>query len=349
MAMAGEPREAAGLLAALDTATRTQVSWPSPHSCDLGCSASELEAAARAGAAPAVLPRSPPVPRLGGLLRVAAVVALCAGVAACLALTAGGSGQFGRVKAAGSGLTRMKPASILAKYDPLVAALVDAGVPGLPGGEDTDTLFPEKRADADTGGSIGGISLMTPAPAIVGGIAVTTPATATVGGIAVTTAPLLFNASCSNNEEIFGGLCYKTCQNMTNGTHPFRTSAYSCCETQSVLYCLMPSYLKTGLALPGMGYDIDGSGGVPHPPGFCHDNEEIYLDKCYLKCSVLTSGEFPMRSAPNTCCKKKPCLSFYDVQTSGTVCTGFDVCGQRKGAEYECPHLPFAKPPVNNQ
>lgn len=107
--------------------------------------------------------------------------------------------------------------------------------------------------------------------------------------------------------------------------------------------CLMPSNNKAGLALPGMGYDIDGQGGVPHPPGFCEENEDNYLDKCYLKCSILTRGEYSIRSAPNTCCKKKPCFSIYDLQTSGGLCSGFGVGGAVIDAKAECPHPPRSK------
>merc|ERR1712048_1332573 len=37
---------------------------------------------------------------------------------------------------------------------------------------------------------------------------------------------------CEDNEEENGGLCYKTCDELTDGQYPFRTSAFSCCKSK---------------------------------------------------------------------------------------------------------------------
>jgi hypothetical protein len=69
----------------------------------------------------------------------------------------------------------------------------------------------------------------------------------------------------------------------------------------------------------------------------CADDEESLGKLCYQKCSILTSGEAPVRISAFGCAKSK---SFGDVigeKTAGFVpCQGYDVAGKAEGNG--CPH-----------
>jgi len=58
----------------------------------------------------------------------------------------------------------------------------------------------------------------------------------------------------------------------------------------------------------------------------CHDGEQYFAGNCYQNCSILTNGAFPIRSSPNTCCKKEPCIYPSDIDFSGPfICQGYAV------------------------
>ncbi|CAK0908764.1 unnamed protein product [Prorocentrum cordatum] len=126
------------------------------------------------------------------------------------------------------------------------------------------------------------------------------------------------NNTCADDEEIHAGLCYKTCELLTNGTHPYRTSAMSCCPTKN--FC-SPLKMRYKMSICG-GFDVAGdSQGIskcPHPPGTCLLNEELYMGTCYAKCSDLTGGTFTNRISPMTCCKKigYKCMDPRNLKTS---------------------------------
>jgi len=142
---------------------------------------------------------------------------------------------------------------------------------------------------------------------------------------------------CSVFEEEFGGLCYKTCADLTNGTFPNRFAPDGCCKTTGVS-CMLPSNVRVRGYMPGSGFMINGEGHAPHPVGLCDGNEEMHANTCFKKCALLTDDEYPIRSAANTCCKKMPCL--WNIKTEGTgVCTGFGVGGGLVPA-HGCPHAP---------
>eukprot|EP00930_Biecheleria_cincta_P038632 TRINITY_DN2653_c0_g1_i1.p1 TRINITY_DN2653_c0_g1~~TRINITY_DN2653_c0_g1_i1.p1 ORF type:complete len:287 (-),score=36.55 TRINITY_DN2653_c0_g1_i1:45-836(-) len=68
----------------------------------------------------------------------------------------------------------------------------------------------------------------------------------------------------------------------------------------------------------------------------CQPSEEFFAGACYQNCSVLTQGRFPIRSSPNHCCRKEPCLFPSDLDFEGPfVCQGYAV--DYKG---DCPRSP---------
>lgn len=75
---------------------------------------------------------------------------------------------------------------------------------------------------------------------------------------------------CLSDEEFFGGECYQKCTLMTNGTHPYRTSAFSCCDSTSTFTCFQPSHvtLSSGYTVGGNGNPAQvGGNAAAHQPG----------------------------------------------------------------------------------
>lgn len=141
---------------------------------------------------------------------------------------------------------------------------------------------------------------------------------------------------CCSFEEVFGGLCYKRCSILTNGTFTNRVAPNTCCKATAI-NCMFPSNLWVSGVLPGSGFIVDGDGSTPHPLGICDGNEELYGGMCYKRCSLLTNNEFPVRSATNTCCKKWPCL--WAIKTKGGYCSGYGI-GGGSVPKHRCGHMP---------
>eukprot|EP00931_Biecheleriopsis_adriatica_P093926 TRINITY_DN67643_c0_g1_i1.p1 TRINITY_DN67643_c0_g1~~TRINITY_DN67643_c0_g1_i1.p1 ORF type:complete len:469 (-),score=49.80 TRINITY_DN67643_c0_g1_i1:99-1505(-) len=130
------------------------------------------------------------------------------------------------------------------------------------------------------------------------------------------------NNVCDDYEELYGGLCYKKCSILTDGTHPIRTSSWSCCEKHP---CGVSNQVgKVGTTLMCDGYDVGYTSRCPHSPGACLTDEELFLGKCYKKCALLTKGEFPSRVAPASCCKSSGmgCLDIRQDKTSSSFAVG---------------------------
>eukprot|EP00930_Biecheleria_cincta_P034795 TRINITY_DN23997_c0_g1_i1.p1 TRINITY_DN23997_c0_g1~~TRINITY_DN23997_c0_g1_i1.p1 ORF type:complete len:437 (-),score=39.31 TRINITY_DN23997_c0_g1_i1:46-1317(-) len=108
------------------------------------------------------------------------------------------------------------------------------------------------------------------------------------------------NNVCDDSEELYGGLCYKKCSLLTQGSHPIRTSSWTCCQQHP---CTLNQVGKIGTTIACDGYDVGSSTRCPHAPGTCLTDEEFFLGQCYEKCSLLTQGEFPTRVGPASCCK----------------------------------------------
>lgn len=80
------------------------------------------------------------------------------------------------------------------------------------------------------------------------------------------------DGACCEGEELHVGLCYKTCDRATSGTHKSRWAPCTCAMEEN-----------------------------------CKDNEEEHLKLCYKKCSLLTGGTHPNRSLTNTCSRHTRC------------------------------------------
>eukprot|EP00933_Yihiella_yeosuensis_P016435 TRINITY_DN14047_c0_g2_i1.p1 TRINITY_DN14047_c0_g2~~TRINITY_DN14047_c0_g2_i1.p1 ORF type:complete len:382 (+),score=104.69 TRINITY_DN14047_c0_g2_i1:89-1147(+) len=147
---------------------------------------------------------------------------------------------------------------------------------------------------------------------------------------------------CGDDEEFFENLCYKKCSLLTAGTHPIRTTAFSCCAAPKIEECGLKNQLKKAQVCGG--FDVAGeingqSGACPHKKGTCLEDEELFLGTCYKKCTILTNSVFPHRSGAMTCCKNDGltgCLPF-----SGNIKTdiAFDKGGAASGKDSK-PHSP---------
>lgn len=124
---------------------------------------------------------------------------------------------------------------------------------------------------------------------------------------------------CGDDEEEFAGLCYKTCEMLTNRVAPIRTSSFSCCKGRP---CDLTNQIFN--VRPCAGFDVGGSingenGECPHTEGTCLTTEEMLLGVCYEKCSILTNNQYPLRVAATTCCKATTvfgCLNPMNLKTN---------------------------------
>mmetsp|Transcript_83690 Transcript_83690/g.233084 ORF Transcript_83690/g.233084 Transcript_83690/m.233084 type:complete len:317 (+) Transcript_83690:22-972(+) len=132
---------------------------------------------------------------------------------------------------------------------------------------------------------------------------------------------------CPNDEEVFEGMCYAKCADLTNGTYTIRSSPWACCNAKPCSFFNS----KTVAPIPCHGFDVAGAaegGGCPHTPGACMVNEEYNLGTCYKKCAILTNNTFPYRSAASSCCRYDnhlACLDVVNVNTSVAFAVGGGV------------------------
>lgn len=71
----------------------------------------------------------------------------------------------------------------------------------------------------------------------------------------------------------------------------------------------------------------------------CEDDEEVFGELCYKKCSLLTDGTHPIRTSPMSCCISHPCLysnQLFKVAFCGGLAESGDLTGNG------CPHAPGA-------
>merc|ERR1719238_1457196 len=111
---------------------------------------------------------------------------------------------------------------------------------------------------------------------------------------------------CQDDEEEFMQLCYKKCSILTQGTHRYRTSAFTCCQADKKEQCSLTNQ-QVNTKICG-GFDVAGDvngqeSACPHGEGTCFENEELYAGQCYKKCSILTNNEYSNRVSPFSCCK----------------------------------------------
>lgn len=112
---------------------------------------------------------------------------------------------------------------------------------------------------------------------------------------------------CPADEEEYpqtGGTCYKKCADLTGGTYPVRSSAFSCCKAEP---CGIGNSM-IHLSFCG-GFDVAGDAegkGCPSGEGACLKDEELLAGICYKKCSSFEGGDiYNHRVAPNICCRTK--------------------------------------------
>jgi len=143
---------------------------------------------------------------------------------------------------------------------------------------------------------------------------------------------------CQDDEEPWGGLCYKTCRELTGGAHPKRSSPFTCCMPSASGSCgLKGESVKMGVC---SGYNVAGDsagGGCAHTHGKCLEGEEMHLGMCYKKCEDLTDGKYEHRVAASTCCNTAGYHCF-GIGSSSTD-TAYDV-GNGQGAQ-AIPHWPL--------
>eukprot|EP00931_Biecheleriopsis_adriatica_P064830 TRINITY_DN3951_c0_g1_i1.p1 TRINITY_DN3951_c0_g1~~TRINITY_DN3951_c0_g1_i1.p1 ORF type:complete len:474 (-),score=66.14 TRINITY_DN3951_c0_g1_i1:117-1538(-) len=131
--------------------------------------------------------------------------------------------------------------------------------------------------------------------------------------------------SCPDDEEQFAEVCYKKCSLLTGGSHPIRTSPFSCCTGKPCGFS--NTWTHMGMCF---GYDVAGDsvaateGKCPHGGGACLTDEEEFAGMCYKKCSDLTNSQYPHRTAASTCCKTVGwrCFLFSNVKTDSTYALG---------------------------
>jgi len=166
---------------------------------------------------------------------------------------------------------------------------------------------------------------------------------------------------CPDDEEAFGGLCYRTCSALTEGEYPIRTTAFSCCMNEPC------SFFNSRFTSPMkycQGFDVGGHDqyGCPHGPGDCLLNEEFHMGYCYKMCAVLTDGEYPYRSSADSCCSKNDYVDCLDPNNYVSDAAfnvggglGDDELGEEMGrvhppipalAEEQTATMPPAAPPL---
>lgn len=152
--------------------------------------------------------------------------------------------------------------------------------------------------------------------------------------------PAPVELQCRESEEMFQGLCYRTCRSLTFGQYPMRSAPNACCRQKP---CLLPTEFDIKGLLPCQGYAVNARGKCPHGPGQCEDNEELIGDQCYKQCALLTNGAYPFRIDAVSCCQTKPpCFNIFHVKTDSGIgpCSGFSVGGGVTDVD-RCPHSPL--------
>merc|ERR1712232_521864 len=95
---------------------------------------------------------------------------------------------------------------------------------------------------------------------------------------------------CKEDEELYAGLCYKTCNLLTQGAYPIRTSSWTCCASHPCSLQNQEGSIGSSLACDG--YDVGGGSDptigsftCPHKPFPCGEGEEDVIGVCYTSCS----------------------------------------------------------------
>lgn len=129
--------------------------------------------------------------------------------------------------------------------------------------------------------------------------------------------------SCPDDEEMIMQVCYKKCRDLTGGSHPIRTTPFTCCAAKPCSVGNTWSHFGfcSGFDVAG---DAEDKGGCPSSPGACLTDEEEFNGMCYKKCSDLTKGKYNNRVAAMSCCKSHglACLLFTNLMTDAAFSKG---------------------------
>ena len=157
---------------------------------------------------------------------------------------------------------------------------------------------------------------------------------------------------CPNDEEYVGGLCYAKCATLTGGSHPCRSSAWSCCAVEAGPDCGEKAAMESCWVHPGFcfGYAISGQAeakqqgsNCPTSLGDCLTDEELFMNVCYKKCSAVTGGSHIYRVGAATCCNKQShfeCLWPGNLKTDPTYNMGGGAGDHNSGTPSQS-HVPL--------
>ena len=157
---------------------------------------------------------------------------------------------------------------------------------------------------------------------------------------------------CANDEEYVGGLCYAKCATLTGGSHPCRSSAWSCCAVEAGPNCGEKAAMESCWVHPGFcfGYAIAGQAeakqqgsNCPTSLGACLTDEELFMNVCYKKCSAVTGGSHIYRVGAASCCNKQShfeCLWPGNLKTDPTYNMGGGAGDHNSGTPSES-HAPL--------
>lgn len=250
----------------------------------------------------------------GGMLVLASALLVAASVALLVALLRGGPGEG--VAAAPPGEAAYPPHARLNSKVGLEQVL-----PGLPSGYSHFSLFDDKD-DAKLDNAMSNMNRTARAGYAMqqakAALASSVSGTSSAYSSRTASSP---GSTCAADEEESGNLCYKKCAELTQGTHPIRTSAFTCCRSHPCRFNQRISMKICG------GFDVSGDStgnSCPHTKGQCLPNEELHLGVCYKQCSLLTNGEYYNRVAAATCCKSSGfgCLLFTNLKTRAAFRVG---------------------------
>lgn len=104
----------------------------------------------------------------------------------------------------------------------------------------------------------------------------------------------------------------------------------------------LDTWLFNGETVKGAAATSAGFSSAPaenmHDGNLCGDDEELFEDLCYMKCTLLTEGKNPIRTSAFTCCESHPCGFGNTIFNMNAPCAGFDVAGKINGQKGACPH-----------